>query len=56
MLRLRQDKAEGLKWFHKAVEAGSRMAAYCLGISYANGDGVDLKGLEAAAIVVDSGA
>ena len=47
MLRLRQDKAEGLKWFHKAVEAGSRMAAYCLGISYANGDGVE-QGIEKA--------
>ena len=47
MLCLRQDKAEGLKWFHKAVEAGSRMAAYCLGISYANGDGVE-QGIEKA--------
>ena len=46
---LRQDKAEGLKWFHRAVEAGSGDAAFSLGIFYEEGDGVeqdDEKALE----------
>ena len=35
---LQQDKAEGLKWYHRAVEAGSGMAAYCLGNFYEDGE------------------
>ena len=38
---LRQDKAEGLKWYHRAVEAGSGKAAYLIGNLYLTGDGVD---------------
>ena len=38
---LRQDKAEGLKWYRRAVEAGNGKAAYSLGYCYWQGDGVD---------------
>ena len=38
---LQQDKAEGLKWYHRAVEAGSGRAAYGLGRCFNEGDGVD---------------
>ena len=38
---LRQDKAGGLKWYHRAVEAGSGMAAFSLGAEYHEDDGVD---------------
>ena len=38
---LKQDKAEGLKWYHRAVEAGSGKAAFLLGRCYNRGDGVD---------------
>ena len=38
---LRQDKAEGLKWYHRAVEAGSGRAAYSIGGCYTKGDGVE---------------
>ena len=38
---LRQDKAEGLKWYRRAVEAGSGMAAFSLGAEYHEDDGVD---------------
>ena len=44
---LRQDKAEGLKWYHRAIEAGSGKAALLLGGCYSNGDGVD-KDIEKA--------
>ena len=40
-LGLRQDKAEGLKWYRRAVEAGSGDAAYYVGVIYLNGDGVE---------------
>ena len=36
-----QDKAEGLKWYHRAVEAGSGCASFCLGSFYYDGDGVE---------------
>ena len=38
---LEQDKAEGLKWYHRAVEAGSGSAAYNVGVIYLNGDAVE---------------
>ena len=38
---LKQDKAEGLKWYHRAVEAGSGRAAFSVGMCYYEGDGVD---------------
>ena len=38
---LRQDKAEGLKWYHRALEAGSGLAAFSLGCCYYQGDGVE---------------
>ena len=38
---LHQDKAEGLKWYHRAVEAGSGDAAYSIGQCHVRGDGVD---------------
>ena len=38
---LKQDKAEGLKWYHRALEAGSGNAAYHLGYCYVRGNGVD---------------
>ena len=38
---LKQDKAEGLKWYHRGVEAGSGKAALFLGKCYNEGDGVD---------------
>ena len=37
---LRQDKAEGSKWFHRALEAGSGKAGYILGAYYSD-DGVE---------------
>ena len=37
---LQQDKAEGLKWLHRSVEAGSGCAAFNLGRCYLKGDGV----------------
>ena len=39
-MTLRQDKAEGLKWYHRALEAGSGLAAYIIGTLYHEGDGV----------------
>ena len=44
---LRQDKVEGLKWYHRAVEAGSGDAAFALGRCYKDGDGVE-KDMEKA--------
>ena len=41
MYGLRQDKVEGLKWFHHAVEAGSGIAAYSIGQCHVRGDCVD---------------
>ena len=38
---LQQDKAEALKWYHQAVEAGSGRAAFNLGSFYGSGDCVD---------------
>ena len=38
---LQQDKAEGLRWYHRAVEAGSGLAAFNLGGCYLKGDGVE---------------
>jgi len=38
---LKQDKAEGLKWYHRAVEAGSGSAAFIVGQCHVRGDGVD---------------
>ena len=38
---LQQDMAEGVKWFHRALEAGCGNAAYDLGLCYYHGDGVD---------------
>ena len=35
---LQQDKAEGLKWYHRAVGEGSGEAAFCLGRCYCEGD------------------
>jgi hypothetical protein len=36
-----QDKAEGLKWYHRALEAGSGQAAFSLAGFYNNGVGVE---------------
>ena len=36
-----RDKAEGLKWYHRASEAGSGQAAWNIGMFYYLGDGVD---------------
>ena len=41
MYGLRQDKAEGLRWHDRAIEAGSGDAAYNIGNIYLNGDGVE---------------
>ena len=38
---LQQDKAEGLKWYHRAVEAGDGHAAFYIGRCYLEGDGVE---------------
>jgi TPR repeat protein len=38
---LKQDKEEGLKWYHRAVEAGSGASAGILGTVYHEGDDVD---------------
>ena len=38
---VQQDKAEGLRWCHRAVEAGSGRAAMYIGRCYLIGDGVD---------------
>ena len=38
---IKQDKDEGLKWFHRAMKEGSGRAAYILGVAYEHGDGVD---------------
>ena len=38
---LQQDKVEGLKWYHRAVEAGSATAAHIIGNCYDRGDGVE---------------
>ena len=38
---MRRDKAEGLKWYHCSLEAGSGKAAYFLGQCYDKGDGVE---------------
>jgi len=38
---LQQDKAEGLKWYHRAVEVGSGMATGRIGRCYEEGDGVE---------------
>ena len=38
---LQQDKDEGLKWYHRALEAGSGRAAFSLGKCYLQGDGVE---------------
>ena len=40
-LGLTQDKAEGLKWYHRALEAGSGMSAGIIGNCYHKGDGVE---------------
>ena len=40
-MALLQDKAEGLRWYHRAVEAGSGHAAFNLGGCYLKGDGVE---------------
>ena len=44
---LRQDKDEGLKWYYRALEAGNGLAAYCLGMCYWKGDGIE-KDIEKA--------
>eukprot|EP00571_Detonula_confervacea_P000151 CAMPEP_0172329020 /NCGR_PEP_ID=MMETSP1058-20130122/60658_1 /TAXON_ID=83371 /ORGANISM="Detonula confervacea, Strain CCMP 353" /LENGTH=143 /DNA_ID=CAMNT_0013046165 /DNA_START=334 /DNA_END=762 /DNA_ORIENTATION=- len=44
---LQQDKAEGLRWYHRAVEAGSADAAYNLGKCFWEGDGVDKDRVQA---------
>ncbi len=41
---LEQDIAEGLKWLHRALEAGFGRAAVSIGKSYDHGDGVDQDG------------
>ena len=41
VMGLRQDKAEGLKWYNRAAEAGSGKAAFNLGVFYWTGDGVE---------------
>ena len=38
MKGLKQDKAEGLKWLHRAMEAGSGNAAFTLGYCNLNGE------------------
>ena len=38
---LQEDKAEGLKWYHRALDAGDGMAAFHLGSCYWQGDGVE---------------
>ena len=38
---LQQDKAEGLKWYYRALEAGSGHAAFNLGGCYLRGDSVE---------------
>ena len=38
---LKQDRAEGLKWYHRAMEAGDGMAANHLGGCYYEGNGVE---------------
>lgn len=38
---LQQDKAEGLKWLQRALEAGCGKAAYNTGVNYLKGDGVE---------------
>ena len=40
-LGLQQDQAEGLKWYHRAMEAGDGKAAFILGARYYQGDGVE---------------
>ena len=37
---VRQDKAKGIRWFHRASKAGSPTAAYNLGTCYMRGDGI----------------
>ena len=55
---LQQDIAEGVKWYHRAIEAGSGKAACSLGMCYLQGDGVDLdveKALEYCQRAVELG-
>ena len=41
MYGLKQDKAKGIEWYQRAMEAGSGSAACNLGLAHFNGDGVE---------------
>ena len=41
------DKAEAIKWFHKAAEHGSATAEYSLGIMYSSGVGIPRDDVQA---------
>ena len=55
---LNQDQAEGMKWLHRAMEAGSADAAESIANCFFSGEGVDRdysKALEYWAKAVDLG-